>query len=147
MFRVARVGTGESVPPKRKGKGMNMAERIPIKQGIEHYVTVKESSLPSLADGAYWMMVLFNRAANRRFIATRMVESGVAKYTWEAGASFDATTGTVTIDNAAVHSTAHMPEGIYDLELVASDLSRGGGTSRGRYEVVKSSVMANNPNS
>ena len=74
-------------------------------------------------------------------------ESGATKFTWKSGVirNEDGTFTLQTSDPDYKNSTAAMPEGIYDLEFISSDLKMGGSTSqKGQYEVVKSSVMAKN---
>lgn len=122
-----------------------MAERIKIRQGIEHSITA--TNLPTLSNDATWLAILFNKAANRRFVATRSEVSGATKFTWKSGVirNEDGTFTPQTSDQDYKNSTAAMPEGIYDLEFISSDLTMGGATTqKGQYEVVKSSVMAKN---
>lgn len=122
-----------------------MAENIIIRQGIEYSLTAK--SLPSLATGVEWLAILHNRADNKRFVASTIVESGVTKFVWESGVTYDSATGAFTVNPEAINSTAHMKEGVYELEFISSDLKKGGGMAQRnrKHEVIKSSVMTKNP--
>lgn len=123
-----------------------MAERISIPQGIEHWIRVKKDSLPATESNAEWIAVLYNRSSNRRFMATKTTEGVYFKFTWESGVHYDEEQKCYIINPSATHSTAHMPEGVYELELITSDYKMiAVNKVKGQYEVVKSSVMAKNP--
>ena len=123
-----------------------MAERISIPQGIEHWIRVKKDSLPATGSDAEWKAVLYNRSSNRRFMATKTTEGVYFKFTWASGMVHDEKSDGYIIDPTAIHSTAHMPEGVYELELITSDYKMiAVNKVKGQYEVVKSSVMAKNP--
>ena len=123
-----------------------MAERISIPQGIEHWIRIKKDTLPATESNAEWIAILYNRSSNRRFVATKTTEGVYFKFTWASGMIHEEKSDGYIIDPTAIHSTAHMQEGVYELELITSDYKMiAVNKVKGQYEVVKSSVMAKNP--